>query len=434
MRGAPDPADDLKVRILDVVLSLLFGPELILQVLELAVGLPDDAVFLPEEVRTRDPSRITDNVPLQLWSGQSQRDEAAAGERLERRFAPRISVTHDEHGMSHSRPGPLVPENLLHLRTPNTCSQGGICRHKRLPERQASTEVDDGARDRGHRDAAGNRAVPRSEGRSMDVEVARPNAVADETGHAHGRRDVVGRQPEQDGSGLMTDHGVRRQLPAERLRALEVLPPSGVVIQHLGRLRRKDAAQVFVGACWGRSFASVDTGNPSERDQLRARTRASRLTRHEVDHVRSKVTPVVWPTVPDVERTLVLVKPDAVARGLTGEIIGRLERKGLKILALEQRTLDRAVAEEHYGEHSSKPFFGELVDFITGGPLVALVAEGHRAVEAVRTLMGVTDPVKSAPGSIRGDLALVMTENLVHGSDSPESAAREVKLFFPDLS
>ena len=136
----------------------------------------------------------------------------------------------------------------------------------------------------------------------------------------------------------------------------------------------------------------------------------------------------------DVERTLVLVKPDAVERGLTGEIIGRLERKGLKILALEQRTLDRSTAEEHYAEHNGKPFFGELVDFITSGPLVAVVAEGHRAIEAVRTLMGVTDPVKSAPGSIRGDLALVMTHNLVHGSDSPESAARETKLFFPDLS
>ena len=144
--------------------------------------------------------------------------------------------------------------------------------------------------------------------------------------------------------------------------------------------------------------------------------------------------PVVWPTVSDVERTLVLVKPDAVARGLTGEIIGRLERKGLKLVALEQRTLDRSVAEEHYGEHNGKPFFGELVDFITSGPLVAVVAEGPRAVEAVRGLMGVTDPVKSAPGSIRGDFALEIGQNLVHGSDSPESAAREVKLFFPDLA
>jgi nucleoside-diphosphate kinase len=133
------------------------------------------------------------------------------------------------------------------------------------------------------------------------------------------------------------------------------------------------------------------------------------------------------------ERTLVLVKPDAVARGLVGEIIGRIERKGLRIVALEQRTLDRATAQQHYAEHDGKPFFGELVDFITSGPLVAMAAEGPRAVEAVRGLMGVTDPVKSAPGSIRGDFALEIGQNLVHGSDSPESAAREVALFFPSL-
>jgi nucleoside-diphosphate kinase len=133
------------------------------------------------------------------------------------------------------------------------------------------------------------------------------------------------------------------------------------------------------------------------------------------------------------ERTLVLVKPDAVRRGLIGEIVGRLERKGLAIAALELRTLDRETASQHYAEHDGKPFFGELVDFITGGPLVAIVAEGHRAVEAVRALMGVTDPVASAPGSIRGDFALEIGQNLVHGSDSLESAAREVKLFFPNL-
>jgi nucleoside-diphosphate kinase len=133
------------------------------------------------------------------------------------------------------------------------------------------------------------------------------------------------------------------------------------------------------------------------------------------------------------ERTLVLVKPDAVRRGLIGEIVGRLERKGLTIVALELRTLDRETASQHYAEHDGKPFFGELVDFITGGPLVAIVAEGHRAVEAVRALMGVTDPVASAPGSIRGDFALEIGQNLVHGSDSLESAAREVKLFFPNL-
>jgi nucleoside-diphosphate kinase len=134
------------------------------------------------------------------------------------------------------------------------------------------------------------------------------------------------------------------------------------------------------------------------------------------------------------ERTLVLVKPDAVRRGLVGEIIGRLERKGLAVVALNLRTLDRATAERHYAEHAQKPFFGDLIEFITSGPLVALVAEGPRAVEAVRTLMGVTDPVKAAPGSVRGDYALVVTENLVHGSDSAESAKREIDLFFPGLA
>jgi nucleoside-diphosphate kinase len=134
------------------------------------------------------------------------------------------------------------------------------------------------------------------------------------------------------------------------------------------------------------------------------------------------------------ERTLVLVKPDGVGRGLVGEIVGRLERKGLTIAALELRTLDRETASTHYGEHEGKPFFGELVDFITGGPLVAIVAEGHRAVEAVRALMGVTDPIASAPGSIRGDFATEIGQNLVHGSDSVESAAREVRLFFPALA
>ena len=133
------------------------------------------------------------------------------------------------------------------------------------------------------------------------------------------------------------------------------------------------------------------------------------------------------------ERTLVLVKPDAVRRGLTGEVIGRLERKGLSLVALQLRTLDRATAEQHYAEHAEKPFFGELVDFITGGPLVALVVEGPRAVEATRAVMGVTDPVAATPGSIRGDYGIEITHNLVHGSDSPESAAREVALFFPDL-
>ena len=134
------------------------------------------------------------------------------------------------------------------------------------------------------------------------------------------------------------------------------------------------------------------------------------------------------------ERTLVLIKPDAVRRGLIGEIVGRLERKGFTILGMQLRTLDVEIASRHYAEHDGKPFFGDLVEFITGGPLVALAVEGHRAVEAVRTLMGVTDPVASTPGSIRGDFALEIGQNLVHGSDSPEAAARELGLFFPDLA
>jgi len=133
------------------------------------------------------------------------------------------------------------------------------------------------------------------------------------------------------------------------------------------------------------------------------------------------------------ERTLVLVKPDGVRRGLVGEVIGRLERKGLTPVAIEMRTLDRATAEEHYGEHRERPFFGELVDFITGGPLVALVVEGPSAVAGTRRIMGVTNPVEATPGSLRGDYALEIGQNLVHGSDAPESAQREIALFFPGL-
>jgi nucleoside-diphosphate kinase len=134
-----------------------------------------------------------------------------------------------------------------------------------------------------------------------------------------------------------------------------------------------------------------------------------------------------------IERTLVLVKPDGVRRGLAGEVISRLEQKGLRLVAMELRTLDRATAEEHYGEHKERPFFGELVDFITGGPLVALVVEGPNAVAGTRRLMGVTNPVEATPGSIRGDYALEIGQNLVHGSDSPESATREIGIFFPGL-
>ncbi len=133
------------------------------------------------------------------------------------------------------------------------------------------------------------------------------------------------------------------------------------------------------------------------------------------------------------DRTLILVKPDAFARGLTGEILSRFERKGLKLVALELKQLDEATAKEHYAEHEGKPFFGELVDFITSGPLVALVLEGQDAVKAARQVIGSTNPLEAATGSIRGDFAIEVGQNMVHGSDSAESAAREAKLFFPNL-
>ncbi len=131
------------------------------------------------------------------------------------------------------------------------------------------------------------------------------------------------------------------------------------------------------------------------------------------------------------ERTLVLVKPDGVRRGLVGEVIGRLERKGLRLVAMDLRVLDRETAEAHYAEHHERPFFGALVEFVTGGPMVAIVAEGDRAIDAFRGLAGATDPVKALPGTIRGDFALEVQNNIVHGSDSPASAEREIALFFP---
>jgi nucleoside-diphosphate kinase len=134
-----------------------------------------------------------------------------------------------------------------------------------------------------------------------------------------------------------------------------------------------------------------------------------------------------------MDRTLILVKPDAFARGLTGEIIARFERKGLRIVAMRHMIVDRALAERHYAEHAERPFFGELVDFITSGPIVAMVLEGVDAVRAARQLIGATNPLEADPGSIRGSFAIEMGENMVHGSDSPESAAREAALFFEGL-
>ena len=131
-----------------------------------------------------------------------------------------------------------------------------------------------------------------------------------------------------------------------------------------------------------------------------------------------------------MERTLVLVKPDGVQRGLIGEIIGRLEQRGLKLVGMKLMQVDDALARQHYGEHVDRPFFGGLVDFITSSPMVAMAWEADNAVEAVRNTMGQTNPASSPPGTIRGDLALDIGRNLVHGSDSPESAERELKLFF----
>jgi nucleoside-diphosphate kinase len=134
-----------------------------------------------------------------------------------------------------------------------------------------------------------------------------------------------------------------------------------------------------------------------------------------------------------MEQTLILVKPDAFARGLTGEIVARFERKGLKIVALKLMTTPRDLAEVHYEEHQERPFFGELVDFITSAPLVAMVLEGDQAVTAARQLIGATNPLEANTGSIRGDFAIAVGQNMVHGSDSPESAQREIGIWFPDL-
>jgi nucleoside-diphosphate kinase len=133
------------------------------------------------------------------------------------------------------------------------------------------------------------------------------------------------------------------------------------------------------------------------------------------------------------ERTLVLIKPDGVSRGLIGDVVSRIERKGLRIVAMELRTLDRETAVTHYAEHLGKPFYDSLVEFITSAPLVAMVVDGPRAVETVRKLAGATDPLNAAPGTIRGDYGLEVQQNIVHGSDSRDSADREVKIFFPDL-
>jgi nucleoside-diphosphate kinase len=134
-----------------------------------------------------------------------------------------------------------------------------------------------------------------------------------------------------------------------------------------------------------------------------------------------------------IEKSLILVKPDAFARGLTGEILARFERKGLKIVALKHLTVSEDLAKQHYAEHVERPFFGELVDFITSGPIVAAVLEGEDAIKAARQVIGSTNPLEATTGSIRGDFAISVGQNMVHGSDSPESGVREAGLFFPEL-
>jgi nucleoside-diphosphate kinase len=141
-----------------------------------------------------------------------------------------------------------------------------------------------------------------------------------------------------------------------------------------------------------------------------------------------------WSSVRHMDRTFIICKPDAVERGLVGEILGRFEARNLKIAAAEMRTIDRATAETHYGEHADKPFFGELVEFITRGPALVAVIEGPEDTwQVARTMIGATNPRDAAPGTIRGDLGILFTENLIHGSDGPESAQREIALFFPGL-
>jgi nucleoside-diphosphate kinase len=133
------------------------------------------------------------------------------------------------------------------------------------------------------------------------------------------------------------------------------------------------------------------------------------------------------------ERSFVMVKPDGVAAGLSGEILFRIERRGLDVLAIRKAVMERSVAEEHYGEHRERPFFGELVEFITSGPVVMMAVEGEGAIGALRTMMGPTNPQDAAPGTIRGDFALEVGQNVIHGSDSPESGLRELGLHFPEL-
>jgi nucleoside-diphosphate kinase len=201
----------------------------------------------------------------------------------------------------------------------------------------------------------------------------------------------------------------------------------GVMLAGRGR-RQRDLRTYWSNAGGEYGFAR-QTGAACRRRRPTVRVSSGRRA---INWIRSSIRHVPARRILS-ERTLVLIKPDGVSRGLIGDVVSRIERKGLRIVAMELRTLDRETAVAHYAEHLGKPFFDSLAEFITSAPLVAMVVEGPRAIETVRTLAGATDPVNAAPGTIRGDYGLEVQQNIVHGSDSRDSADREIKIFFPEL-
>src|SRR4029077_16678997 len=209
----------------------------------------------------------------------------------------------------------------------------------------------------------------------------------------------------------------------------------------LGRRRRRrhpsqprdDPGAVFVAIAQHRARAPSPPNLLTSIPQLSSPHPALRTARRS-PHRTQLSEPTIEGAPQPMDRTLILVKPDAFARGLSGEIIARFERKGLSLVALRHMTVTRELAERHYAEHAERPFFGELVEFITSGPIVAMVLEGVAPVKAARQVIGATNPLEAAPGSIRGDFAIEMGQNMVHGSDSPESAAPEGAAVFPSFS
>src|SRR6056297_873413 len=243
----------------------------------------------------------------------------------------------------------------------------------------------------------------------------RRNRCGRRHGNVAGDRWGPGATPDRrrgdDGAALRGDRWLGLAGPRPRVGLLGAFDVGG------RRSLRRAVVPRCAQRCAGRRFA-CEAGRGGER--------ARRLGSPRRNNGYSKGSPVS-------ERTLVLIKPDGVQRGLVGEVLARIERKGFSLVALEMRVLEREVAEEHYGEHKDKPFFSDLVAFITGGPLVAAVIEGPEAIASWRAMMGATNPANAAPGTIRGDLATETQMNVTHGSESTESAAREIALFFPGL-